>query len=64
MLGDVNLDSKVNINDATLVQKAVANMVTLTAEQTIAADVNKDTKVNIKDATEIQKKSAGLNVAW
>ena len=63
-LGDVNLDGKVNINDATLVQKAVANMITLTAEQNTAADVNKDTKVNIKDATEIQKKSAGLNVAW
>ena len=59
-LGDVNGDGKLNIRDATLIQKYLAKLETLTEAQLKAADYNKDTKVNIKDATAIQKKLAGL----
>lgn len=54
-LGDVNRDGNINIKDVTLIQKNIAFMVTLDAEQKTLADVNKDGNVNIKDATTIQK---------
>ncbi len=59
-IGDVNMDKAVNVKDATLVQKHVANLEMLTEDQQILADADFDTKVNIKDATYIQKQVAGL----
>lgn len=59
-LGDVNMDSKLNIRDATLIQKSIAKMVALDDIQTLLADFNSDGKVNVKDATAIQKTIAGL----
>lgn len=55
LLGDVNLDGKVTIQDATLVQKAIAKLATLDEVQTEVADANEDDAVNVKDATAIQK---------
>lgn len=55
LLGDVNLDAKVNIKDATTIQKSLAKLVTLEGQQINIADVTEDGKVNIKDATAIQK---------
>ena len=55
ILGDVNSDGEVNVMDATLIQKSVVNMITLTDDENIRADVNGDSKVNIKDATAIKK---------
>ena len=55
VLGDVNGDGKVNIKDATQIQKFAAKLVELTDAEFIRADVNADTKINIKDATAIQK---------
>ncbi len=60
MLGDVNMDGKITIADATVVQRAIAQLVELTSTQTIAADVNKDAKVTISDATVIQRFVAQL----
>ena len=59
-LGDVNRDGKVNIRDATAIQKYLAK--TLKAEDIdlLAADFTQDGRINIKDATNIQKKLAGL----
>ena len=57
--GDVNLDGKLTIMDATLVQKSIANSYTLTDEQKALADVNLDGKVTITDVTKIQKILAG-----
>ena len=54
-LGDVNLDGKININDATAMQRAIANMTTLNDRQLISADVNKDGELNINDVTLLQK---------
>ncbi len=59
-LGDVDLDGKVSVKDATAIQKHLAQFVTLSEVAMKVADVNKDGKVNIKDATHIQKFLAQL----
>ena len=41
--------------DATLVQKYILNLETLTEQQKRLADVNGDGKISIIDVTEIQK---------
>lgn len=63
LYGDVNGDGKVNIKDATDIQRAAASIIELTDVQNVVADVNGDSKVNIKDATGIQKFAASLTVA-
>ena len=60
MVGDINGNGTVSIDDATMVQKAVAEMVVLTGAQTLAADADGDGVVNINDATMIQKYIAEL----
>lgn len=55
MYGDVDLNGKVNVKDATTVQKYAAMMLTLDEVAMIQADVTADGKVNVKDATSIQK---------
>ncbi len=59
--GDVNCDGKVNIKDATAIQKHIAGLITLTDEGLAVADVDVSGTVNIKDATAIQKHIAGMN---
>lgn len=59
-IGDTNLDGKVNIIDATLIQKHLAQLVTLSDDSLKVADTNKDGKINIIDATLIQKYLAQL----
>lgn len=58
LLGDVNLDQKVNVKDATLIQKYAALLVNFDEGEFLRADVNADGGVNIKDATAIQKYAA------
>lgn len=58
--GDANMDGKVNIRDATYIQRYVASMIEFSEKETELADVNADGKVNIKDATMVQKYIAGL----
>lgn len=60
LLGDVNLDGKLNVKDATAIQKHLASIAPLNDKGLAVADFNTDGKVNIKDATAIQKKIAGL----
>lgn len=60
ILGDADSDGRVNVKDATAIQKHVADM-----EVTIhigAADADQDQRVNVKDATAIQKFAAGMEV--
>ncbi len=59
-LGDVNKDSKLNIRDATLIQKYLAMLVSLDEEAVSLADFDRNGKVNVKDATAIQKFIAGI----
>lgn len=60
LLGDVNLDGKVNIKDVTAIQKHIAFVKALSDEGYKLADFKADGKVNIKDATAIQKFLAKL----
>ncbi len=62
LIGDANGDGKINVKDATQIQKAAAALVTLDDVQTLASDANGDEKVNVKDATAIQKFVAGIPV--
>ncbi|MBQ2687449.1 MAG: starch-binding protein [Clostridia bacterium] len=60
MYGDADLNEKINVKDATTVQKHTAKMLTLEDKALTQADVTGDGKVNIKDATSIQKYVAKL----
>lgn len=55
LLGDVNLDGILNIEDATEIQKYLAERVTLSDLAKTNADFNQDGIINILDATAIQK---------
>lgn len=59
-LGDADLNTIVNIKDATAVQKHAAEIATLAGNSKIAADADESGVVNIKDATAIQKYVAEL----
>lgn len=59
-IGDVNMDKKLNIKDATTIQKYLANIVTLDETALKLADFTQDGKVNIKDTSNIQKRLAGI----
>lgn len=64
ILGDTNLDTKVNIKDATLIQKFLAHLADLTGESSVCADCNEDDQINIKDATWIQKFVANMDCPY
>ena len=58
--GDVNSDKKVNVLDATLIQKSVAGLASFDSTQKMWGDVDADGKITVKDATTVQKYSAGI----
>ena len=58
--GDVNGDGDITVVDATLVQKHVVQLETLSADKQILADVNGDNTISVVDATLIQKYIAQL----
>ena len=58
--GDANLDCVVNIKDATLIQKHIAEIATIDQKAVDLADVDANGSVNVKDATLIQKFVAGI----
>lgn len=57
-LGDCDGNGVVNVNDATMIQKYAAMLITFSDEQKSAADINRDGKINIGDATSIQRVAA------
>ncbi len=59
-IGDVNMDHRLSITDATSIQKYLAELVELNEEQLVLADTDISGMVNIKDATCIQKQLAGI----
>lgn len=59
--GDVDCSGKVNIKDATLIQKYLSKLADIADVGLGAADVNSDEKINIKDATAIQKYLASIS---
>lgn len=63
LLGDVDLDGRVAIKDATLIQMYLASMHDFTDEELLAADVNQDKVINIHDITMLQHYLAGFSDA-
>ncbi len=72
LMGDVNKDRRLTIQDATLIQKALAGLEEIENDTieafvysdrenipTSISDFNRDKKLNIRDATAIQKRIAG-----
>lgn len=60
MIGDADLNGKISIKDATLIQKHLAHILTLNDVQLKLADTNKSDDVNIKDVTVIQRHLANI----
>lgn len=61
-IGDVNKDDKINVKDATYLQKSLAKIVYLTESAKLLADADNNGKLNVRDATTIQKHIAGFSV--
>ena len=59
-IGDADLDYRITIKDATIIQKHVAKLLSLDDVALKLADTNNDTTVSVKDATQIQKFIAGF----
>ena len=59
-LGDVNLDYKVDLNDAQMALKAAVRIIELTPMQSLAADANKDGKVDLRDAQMVLRAAIGI----
>ena len=59
--GDANLDGIVDITDATYVQMAAAQLLTLQPQGAVNADLNNDGTVDITDATLIQLLAAEIS---
>ena len=60
---DITGDGKVNIKDATAVQKHIAKIVVLADDVAALADYDYNGKVNVKDATAVQKHIANINIS-
>lgn len=55
ILGDVDLNGEVTVNDATIIRQYLVKQKNLTEEQLLAGDVDRNGNVNSIDATLIQK---------
>ena len=64
LLGDVTGDGVIKVNDATLIQKHIADVEFINDKYLEAGDVNGDGQITVKDATEIQKYLAGISVDY
>ena len=69
--GDTNLDLKVNIKDATLIQKWLVGVQAIDLireigddymESSVVGDYDYDGKITVRDATAIQKTLAGIEI--
>ena len=60
IVGDVDGDGVVNIVDATLIQKYVAQLIGSDRINLTAADINLDESLTVDDATKVQIYAAGL----
>ncbi len=62
ILGDVDLNMSTNVLDATLIQKYVASIVTLSADALLCGDIDNDNETTVLDATSIQLHIANKKV--
>ncbi len=61
LIGDVNLNGKITISDATEIQMHINSYTVLNGDNAVAADTDKNGVINIKDATAIQCYIAGMS---
>ena len=59
MVGDVDMNGKVDVNDVTLIMKYNVDLINLSSEQAELADVNNDGYVDVLDVTLLQQYIAG-----
>lgn len=64
LLGDADFSGKVNIKDATIIQKHIAKIDTLDEKAVFASDVDANDVLNIRDVTFIQKWIAKMDVDY
>ena len=60
LLGDIDGDGSVTIMDATMIQRHIAQLATITDNRIVVADTDKDGNITIMDATVIQRFIAQL----
>ena len=63
LIGDVNQDGDISINDVTEIQLHLAEKKTLVGNNLIAADANGDRVIDVKDATLVQLYIVNLSVS-
>ena len=61
ILGDVNSDGIINVNDVTALQLYISQSTEFTDEQKMLADYNQDGVIDINDVTDIQRLIANMN---
>lgn len=61
--GDADCNGKVNVKDATMIQKHIAMITQMTEQGIINGEVDGNGKLNVKDATMIQKYIANI-IKW
>lgn len=62
LLGDADLNGKVNVKDATLIQKHVAGLEEITSYALLAAETDLNGRISVVDATNVQKFAAGIAI--
>lgn len=61
MLGDINMDQSITLEDAQTVLKAALSIKVLTIKEKLAADVNGDGEVTLADAQAVLKAALGIS---
>ena len=62
LIGDVNLDGRVDIRDVTAIQRHLAEIELLSGQTLALADTNGDGEIDISDATHLQMYLAEFDV--
>ena len=60
MRGDVNGDGGIDVRDATMIERYIAKIISLTDEEKRVADVNKDGGIDVRDSTTIKRHVAKI----
>ncbi len=55
LIGDVNRDNEININDTTVIMKYLVELESFDDDQKLVADTNGDGVISVTDATQVQK---------
>lgn len=64
LLGDTDWSSKVDISDATFIQRADAGLIALSEVSTLLGDVDRDGETSIIDVTWIQRREAKMKAPY